>query len=106
MKYCLLHLGCQMNQSDAERVRTVIESMGYEPTDSEEEASLLGIVSCSVRQRAIDRAYALIRRWNSWKDQRNLLTFATGCILPADREKFLKLALFFSAVGASCALPL
>ena len=91
MKYCLLHLGCQMNKSDAERVRTVIEGLGYELTDNEEQAHLLGIVACSVRQRAIDKAYARIRTWNSWKRSRNLLTFVTGCILPADREKFLTL---------------
>lgn len=91
MKYCLLHLGCQMNQSDAERVRTVIEGLGYVRTEHEQDADLLGIVACSVRQKAIDKAYARIRAWNSWKGSRNLVTFATGCILPADREKFLTL---------------
>jgi tRNA-2-methylthio-N6-dimethylallyladenosine synthase len=91
MRYCLLHLGCQMNQSDAERVRTVIEGLGYERVDDENEADLLGIVACSVRQRAIDKAYARIRMWNSWKTHRSVLTFVTGCILPADREKFLSL---------------
>ena len=89
MKYHLLHLGCQMNQSDAERVRTVIERMGYEPTQSEEEADLLGLVACSVRQKAIDKVYARIRPVEPWKNRKSLLTFATGCILPADREKFL-----------------
>jgi tRNA-2-methylthio-N6-dimethylallyladenosine synthase len=88
MKYHLLHLGCQMNQSDAERVRTVIEGMGYRHTDSEEEAELLGLVACSVRQKAIDRVYSRIKLWNSWKKRKSLLTFATGCILPADRENF------------------
>jgi len=91
MKYALLHLGCQMNQSDAERARTVIEELGYEHTDIEEDADLLGIVACSVRQKAIDRVYARINTWNSWKNRRNLLTFVTGCILPADREKFASL---------------
>jgi len=91
MKYCILHLGCQMNQSDAERVRTVVESLGYERTDTEEEADLLGIVACSVRQKAIDKVYSRIRTWNSWKNHRSLLTFVTGCILPADKDKFLKL---------------
>ncbi len=91
MRYCLLHLGCQMNQSDAERVRTVIEGLGYERTDSDDEADLLGIVACSVRQKAIDKVYARIRAWNSWKSRRALLTFVTGCVLPADREKFLGL---------------
>jgi tRNA-2-methylthio-N6-dimethylallyladenosine synthase len=80
-----------MNQSDAERVRTVIEGLGCEQTDNEAEADLLGIVACSVRQRAIDKAYARIRLWNSWKTDRSLLTFVTGCILPADRGNFLKL---------------
>ena len=91
MKYCLVSLGCQMNLSDAERVSTVLEAMGYEHTDSEEEANILGLVVCSVRQRAIDRALAKIHTWNSWKGGHNLLTFATGCVLPADMEQFLKL---------------
>ena len=91
MRYCLLHLGCQMNQSDAERVRAVLEGMGYERTEAETEADLLGLVACSVRQKAIDKVYARISAWNGWKRSRPLLTFATGCILPADREKFLTL---------------
>jgi tRNA-2-methylthio-N6-dimethylallyladenosine synthase len=90
MKYSLLHLGCQMNQSDAERIRTVLEGMGYERTDIEEEADLLGIVACSVRQKAIDKVYSRIARWNKWKAERPLLTFVSGCILPSDRDKFLK----------------
>ncbi len=91
MKYFLLHLGCQMNQSDAERVRSVLESLGYESTDTEEEAELLGIMACSVRQKAIDRVYARIHKWNSWKKNRAIITFVSGCILPADKEVFLKL---------------
>jgi tRNA-2-methylthio-N6-dimethylallyladenosine synthase len=87
MKYSLLHLGCQMNQSDAERVRTVLEGLGYERTEAEAEADLLGIVACSVRQKAIDKVYARIDAWNGWKTRRNLLTFLTGCVLPADKEK-------------------
>jgi tRNA-2-methylthio-N6-dimethylallyladenosine synthase len=90
MKYHLITLGCQMNKSDSERVRTVIEGMGYIWTDLEEEANLLGILSCSVRQKSIDKVYARIRKWNSWKNNRNLLTFASGCILPLDREKFMR----------------
>ena len=89
MKYCLLHLGCQMNQSDAERVRTVLEGMGFQRTEEEDQADLLGLVACSVRQKAIDKVYAHISTWNSWKARRSLITFATGCILPADREKLL-----------------
>jgi len=91
MKYHILTLGCQMNKSDSERVRTVIEGMGYQWTEDEEEASLLGILACSVRQKSIDKVYSRIARWNKRKNKQNLLTFVSGCVLPADKAKFLKL---------------
>jgi RNA modification enzyme, MiaB family len=80
-----------MNASDGERVRSVIEKMGYQWTDHEEEANLIGILACSVRQKAIDKVYSKIHKWNLWKNKRNLVTFVSGCILPSDLEKFLKL---------------
>jgi tRNA-2-methylthio-N6-dimethylallyladenosine synthase len=86
-----MNLGCQMNLSDSERIQTVIERMGYQRTEKEDEADLLGIVSCSVRQKAIDKVYTKINQWNKSKHQRNRLTFVSGCILPADEKKFLKL---------------
>jgi len=80
-----------MNMSDSERTRPVIERMGYSWTDNEEEADLLGVLACSVRQKAIDKVYSRIHKWNKRKDRQNLLTFLTGCILPADKVKFMKL---------------
>jgi len=91
MKCCVVTLGCQMNQSDSERIRSVIEGIGYEMTEIEEEASLIGVVACSVRQKAIDKVYSKIQKWNKWKNDRPLITFVSGCILPADEVKFLKL---------------
>ncbi len=91
MKYHIVTLGCQMNKSDSERVRTVLEGMGYTWTDEELEADVLGILACSVRQKAIDRVYTRIHVWNEMKAARPVLTFVTGCVLPADRKKFLKL---------------
>ncbi len=91
MKYFLLPLGCQMNQSDTERVRTVLQGMGFVPTENEEEATLLGIIACSVRQKGIDKVYSRIIKWNEMRGRKNCITFVSGCILPADRERFLKL---------------
>ncbi|MBE0639226.1 MAG: MiaB/RimO family radical SAM methylthiotransferase, partial [Bacteroidales bacterium] len=92
MKYHLITLGCQMNMSDSERVRSVIETQtGYQWTDNEEEANLLGILACSVRQKAIDKVYSRIQNWNKWKNRKSLVTFISGCILPDDMDKFLKL---------------
>ena len=69
LKYHIVTLGCQMNKSDSERVQTVIEGMGYRWTDHEEEANLLGLLACSVRQKSIDKVYSKIRKWNSWKSK-------------------------------------
>ncbi len=91
-----------MNQSDSERVRRVLEGMGAQWTDSEEEAGIIGILACSVRQKAIDKVYSKISAWNRRKDRQNLITFISGCILPADKEKFLKL---FDIVFAMRELP-
>ena len=91
MKYFLLPLGCQMNRSDTERVRTVLHGMGFTETDKEEEANILGVIACSVRQKGIDKVYSRILKWNEMKQNHNCITFVSGCILPADRERFVKL---------------
>ncbi len=93
MKYYILPFGCQMNRSDSERIRGVLEGMGYEPSGDENDPDVVvkGIVACSVRQKAIDRVYGRIRNWNREKSLRPVLTFVTGCILEADKAKFLKL---------------
>ncbi len=91
MKYHLITLGCQMNLSDGERVTAVLNKAGYSWTDSEEEANIIGILACSVRQKAIDKVYSRIHKWNRQKNHKNLITFLSGCILPNDHSKFLKL---------------
>ena len=91
MKYHIVQLGCQMNISDGERVRQVIEGMGFVRTEKEEEAHLLGVIACSVRQKGIDKVYSMVSKWNKWKNSKSLITFVSGCVLPADREQFLKL---------------
>jgi tRNA-2-methylthio-N6-dimethylallyladenosine synthase len=91
MKYFLLSLGCQMNLSDTERVQTVLHQMGYTESKDENDAAILGIIACSVRQKGIDKIYSRIQKWNADKSKKNSVTFVSGCILPADRERFLKL---------------
>ena len=91
VKYHIVTLGCQMNLSDGERVISVLDDAGYTRTDNEEDAGLIGIIACSVRQKAIDKVYSRIYKWNKWKNNKNLITFISGCVLPSDHEKFLKL---------------
>lgn len=91
-----------MNQSDSERVKRVLEGMGAQSTDQEADANIIGILACSVRQKAIDKVYSKIAQWNKRKKVENLITFISGCVLPADNERFLKL---FDIVFAMRELP-
>jgi tRNA-2-methylthio-N6-dimethylallyladenosine synthase len=90
MKFYIAVLGCQMNHSDGERLKTVLENMGMTESQNEEEAEVLGMVACSVRQKAIDKVHTRIHLWKKWQKERKVLTFLTGCVLPEDRKRFVK----------------
>lgn len=81
-KYYILTLGCQMNVSDSERIATKIESLGYKSAP-EKDADLVIVNACSVRQRAVDRIWGGIKKWQK-SDKKVIIT---GCVLPADRQK-------------------
>lgn len=93
MKYHLVTLGCQMNISDSGRVKSYIEKvLGGTEVKEPKDAELLGVIACSVRQKAIDKVYNMIAVWNRQRREgQRMTTFLTGCVLPDDREKFLKL---------------
>ena len=94
LKYYQLILGCQMNRSDAERIASFLDTFGLEKTHNEEEANLIAVQACSIRQSAIDRIHSRIHKWMEIKKKRTsdhpLVTLLTGCVLPRDRKVFSK----------------
>jgi len=72
-----------MNVSDSERIATILESQGYEASD-EKLADLIVINACSVRQKAVDRIWGGIKKWQAQKKK----IILTGCVLPTDKKKF------------------
>ena len=85
-KFYLLVFGCQMNKSDAERLGQILKNIGYSETAKEEEADLIGVVACAVRQKAVDRIYGQVRNWQLVKEKRPLITMLSGCVLERDRK--------------------
>jgi len=77
-----------MNNSDAERIETVLNGLGYKKTGKEKDADLIVAVACSVRQAAIDRIHGKVRNWQREKQKRKLVTVLTGCVLATDKKKF------------------
>lgn len=76
-----------MNESDAERISSIMEKIGYQKS-SEEQADLIVVLACSVRQSAIDRIWGKIKKWNKRKEKKPLITVLSGCVLPKDKGKF------------------
>jgi len=87
MKYYFFILGCQMNTADAERIAAFLDSFGFEEVKEEKKADIIITVACSVRQKAIDRIYGKINKWNKEKKKRKFITILTGCLLPQDEKK-------------------
>ncbi len=83
MKYHIITFGCQMNKSDSERIRTVLEALGYVKASGMTKADLIVVNMCSVRQSAVDRVYGLAPQFNNSKAK----TILTGCVLKPDRAK-------------------
>ncbi len=104
MKYKLIVFGCQMNQSDAERIETVMSQMGYDKSESEElsDEDIAIVVACSIRQHAIDRIYGLKKKFDEIKKIRPFTTILTGCVLDADKknmEKFFDIIFNINDLG-------
>jgi tRNA dimethylallyltransferase len=88
-KYIIFTYGCQMNKSDSERIAAILEKKGYQATRKKNEADLIVINMCSIRQSAVDRVQGQIRNLIKLKKKNSKLKIVlTGCILKKDREKF------------------
>ena len=86
-KYHLVTYGCQMNQNDSERLRTLLQTSGMVATDRPEDADLILMNTCSVRQSAEDRIFGQARNFAKFKEQNpELLIAVTGCMPGRDRD--------------------
>jgi len=74
--------GCQMNEYDSAKMVDVLrESHGLEPTDMAEEADVLLLNTCSIREKAQEKVFSQLGRWRPWKQQRpNLVIGVGGCV--------------------------
>lgn len=87
-KYFLITFGCQMNKSDSERIAVGLEEKGYKATLNINNADLILVNMCSVRQSAVDRVYGLVPKFQELKTKKpKLKTILTGCILKKDKKK-------------------
>ena len=74
--------GCQMNYADARRVATELEKLGYESTPRAEDADVVILETCTVRQQSEDKAYHKLHSLKPLKAERPGVTVAVmGCVV-------------------------
>jgi tRNA-2-methylthio-N6-dimethylallyladenosine synthase len=91
MKYHIWTIGCQMNVSDSWRVASTLEEMGYEKSARVDEADLIILNTCVVRQSAEDRASGRLNSLKPLKKRNpNLVINLMGCMVGVKDNPLLR----------------
>jgi len=100
MKLYIKTMGCQMNEYDSEKMADVLrESHGYELTDVPEDADLLLVNTCSIREKAQEKVFSELGRWKQLKKRNpNVKIGVGGCVASQEGEGITKRAPFVDLV--------
>ncbi|WP_372423947.1 tRNA (N6-isopentenyl adenosine(37)-C2)-methylthiotransferase MiaB [Salinarimonas chemoclinalis] len=95
--------GCQMNVYDAERMTDVLAPEGYAQTDVPEEADLVVLNTCHIREKAAEKVYSELGRVRVMKQERaaagrETTVVVAGCVAQAEGAEILKRAQVVDAV--------
>lgn len=73
--------GSQMNKSDTERMLGILSHFDYEETKNPQDADLVMVNTCSIRQLSEDKAFSQLGVWGKWKQDRpDLKIGICGCV--------------------------
>lgn len=83
--------GCQMNVADSEVVLSLMQEEGYEPTDRMEEAHLILVNTCSIRENAEQRVWGRLDVFRQQKEKHpNTRVGVIGCMAERLKEKLIE----------------
>jgi tRNA-2-methylthio-N6-dimethylallyladenosine synthase len=92
-KYVVRTHGCQMNEHDSERIAGLLEADGYARATSDDEADVIVVNTCCIRENADMRLYGQLGWLKSWKDEapgRQIVV--SGCLSQKDKVVVLQKA--------------
>ena len=90
--YFIHTFGCQMNESDSQRMGEALARAGWGQTDAAERADLVLVNTCAIREKAEDKLYSALGRYRILKAQRGLKIGVAGCVAQQEKEKLLQRA--------------
>ena len=83
--------GCQMNASDSEHMYALLRKENYEHTEQPEDADLIILNTCHIREKAYHKVLSRLGRLRPLKEQNSDLTIAvSGCVAQAEGQKLLQ----------------
>ena len=84
--------GCQMNEYDSDRMAKLLEkTYGLTLVETPEEADMLILNTCSVREKAQEKVFDELGRWKKWKSEKpNRIIAVGGCVASQEGEEIRK----------------
>ena len=85
--------GCQMNVYDSERMSEMLAAVGYEAVETPENADLVVLNTCHIREKAAEKVYSEVGRLRALKSRRpDMLIAVAGCVAQAEGGEVLRRA--------------
>jgi tRNA-2-methylthio-N6-dimethylallyladenosine synthase len=85
--YVVRTYGCQMNEHDSERIAGLLEADGYVRADSEDDADVVVLNTCCIRENADNKLYGNLGHLKPWKDAKEgRQIVVSGCLAQKDRD--------------------
>ena len=87
--------GCQMNVYDSNRIKNLFEPRGYSETDKVEDADLIVLNTCHIREKAVEKVYSDIGRIEKKRSKANsgkTKIIVAGCVAQAEGQEIKKRA--------------
>ena len=86
-KYFLRTYGCQMNVHDSEEIKYYLEKLGYEYSDTLEDADIVVLNTCAIRENAKDKVFGYLGRCKHLKKiKKDLIICLCGCLTQQPSE--------------------
>ena len=79
-KYYIKTYGCQMNEHDSENIKAILSEMNFTETDKLEDADLIILNTCAIRENAHNKVFGLLGRIKHLKQTKDVLVGFGGCM--------------------------
>ena len=87
-KAYVLTFGCQQNEADSEKLSGMAQLMGYALTDAPEEAELIVVNTCAIREHAEQKALSIVGQFKHLKEKNPALVIAVcGCMVAQEHRQ-------------------